>query len=416
MLQPTYADPALIVPRGTLPTQLHAELTSSDAVKLLIAGQRGMGKTTELKRLLDLFSEHETITVFVQFGAQESITNAMLVRIMAGGLVSAIDTRSDLPKQLHEPSAKTAKALEYLRSWFFKQEFSIESEETEEGAAELGGSLKVMKASKGVKHSRKESQKRTRETNRDFDDLVDRFNMVINAVRKESNKKVVFVVDDIDKIQNMDSVQSAFIHSAHVINRIDAPCVFTVPITYATSSIVRMGALPYGEIYRVPAVEVLFESGQDNKQAFAFMREVLKRRMPSNPIPLPVLDQIIRCSGGVIVDALRIARNICKKNFLEQIAVDDALLKEEFQKLVDDYVFVFDTPELWKKLDGLCTTSSKSAIMTDAALPQLLYKMIAIEYRGKSLWFDLHPAARELYRQKVTVIQRCKPIGSGGAP
>jgi GTPase SAR1 family protein len=401
MLQPTYADPSLIVPRGTLPIELHAELTSSDAVKLLIAGQRGMGKTTELRRLLQRFDVNETIPVFVQFGAQESITNAMLVGSMAGHLKGLIEN----------PSSKTVKAIESLKAWFYSEEHSLTTQEEVSGTAELGGELKVLTASKGVRHSNQKSTKKTRETNRDLNDLIDRFNYLIATVRKSSNKKVIFIVDDIDKIQDMASIQNAFIHSAHVVNRIDAPCVFTVPITYATSSIVRIGALPYGEIYRVPAVEVVLENGQSNDVAVAFMREVLNRRMPSKAIPGPLLDKIIRCSGGVIVDALRIARNICKKHFLEGRLVDDGLFQEQFQKLVDDYVFVFDSPHLWKKLDVLCTTTSKSAIMTDDALPQLLYKMIAIEYREKSLWFDLHPAARELHRQKAAVIRQCKDLG-----
>lgn len=83
----------------------------------------------------------------------------------------------------------------------------------------------------------------------------------------------------------MESIQNAFIHAAHVVNRIDAACVFTVPITYATSSIVRIA---------------------------------------------------------------------------------------------------------------------------DESLPELLYKMIAIEYRNHGLWFDLHPAVRELHKQKQAVIAQCK--------
>jgi hypothetical protein len=42
--------------------------------------------------------------------------------------------------------------------------------------------------------------------------------------------------------------------------------------------------------------------------------------------------------------------------------------------------------------------------MTDDALPDLLYKMIVIEYWDKKLWFDLHPAARALYRDHAEVI------------
>ena len=52
MLSPiTTPDPQLIVPRTNLPEQLQADIASSDPVKIFVAGQRGMGKTTELRRI-----------------------------------------------------------------------------------------------------------------------------------------------------------------------------------------------------------------------------------------------------------------------------------------------------------------------------------------------------------------------------
>lgn len=48
--------------------------------------------------------------------------------------------------------------------------------------------------------------------------------------------------------------------------------------------------------------------------------------------------------------------------------------------------------------------------MTDDMLPDLLYKMIVIEYRGKGVWFDLHPAVRRIYDQNREVIDA---IGQG---
>ncbi len=330
MLQPTYADSTLIVPRGTLPSELHAELTSSDSVKLLIAGQRGMGKTTELRRLLELFNPRETISVFVQFGAQEKITNAMLVSTMAGRLMQVAGS---LMQMVDHQSEAILKARDNLKSWFYSEEHTETYQEGDEGSAFIGGDIKILEAKKGVRHSKNRAVVKTRQTNRDMESLIDLFNSLIHSIRKHTGRKIVFIVDDIDKIQNMDSIQHAFIHSAHVVNRIDAPCVFTVPITYATSSIVRIGALPYGEIYRVPAVEVIQMNGQQNTVAFAFMREVLKRRMSSNPIPPSMLDDIIKCSGGVIVDALRVARIFAKSIFLKGAKSTMRFLRKSFKNL-----------------------------------------------------------------------------------
>ena len=75
----------LIVPRrGKLPEKLAIEIGASEAVKLLVAGQRGMGKTTELRRLVELLKSHENcIPIFLQFGSQEAITEVALITAMA---------------------------------------------------------------------------------------------------------------------------------------------------------------------------------------------------------------------------------------------------------------------------------------------------------------------------------------------
>lgn len=85
----------LIVPRGNLPEQLHAEILPSDSPKILVAGQRGMGKTTELRRLVEALNGSEFLPIFLQFGAQESISHSGLIRAMAHSLYLAGESKLD---------------------------------------------------------------------------------------------------------------------------------------------------------------------------------------------------------------------------------------------------------------------------------------------------------------------------------
>ncbi len=383
----------LIVPRGNLPEQLHAEILPSDSAKLLVAGQRGMGKTTELRRLVDLLSESEFLPIFLQFGAQESITQVGLIYAMAQSLYL-------------DPGAKLEKrSYEQFLQWYDREETAFVVEESMEGAAAVGGDLLFLKAKGGVKRKSGKKNKKTRRKIRDVRDLLTKFNELIERSRNASKKRIVFVVDDIDKVQDATSIENTFIHAAHFIGQISCPCIFTVPITYATSSYLRIAALPYTGIHRVPAVELADQQGKMNVEAFEFMRKVFKLRMPFNPLPDLLLDKVLRNSGGVLIDAMRMLRGICKSKVLDpNLPVDEALADFEFQQLVDDYKFVFDRPALWQKLSNFCRAADKQAIMTDDSLPELLYKMIVIEYHRKKLWFDLHPAARKLYEQNAQLI------------
>jgi hypothetical protein len=116
---------------------------------------------------------------------------------------------------------------------------------------------------------------------------------------------------------------------------------------------------------------------------------------------------VLAFSGGVLVDAMRMLRGICKQAILDGTErVNDATVNQYFQFLVDDYKYVFDTPELWKKLAQFCNADGNDTYITDESVPDLLYKMIIIEYRDDRMWFNLHPAARKLYEQNKAAIDK----------
>jgi len=343
--------------------------------------------------LTEYLRHSEFLPVFLQFGAQPSITQAGLVESMAQALY------------LHPASKLDEKSYRHLQDWFCLEETSNVIEEGHKGEAGIGGEYVVVSAKKKILRKSLKKTKKTRELVRDARELLNRFNDLIHRARKSSEKRVVFIVDDIDKVQDASSIENTFIHASHLVGQIDCPCIFTVPITYATSSYLRIATLPYTGIYRVPAVELMDSKGTRNESAFDFMRKVFHLRMPFNPIPGALLDKVLEYSGGVLIDAMRMLRGICKRAILDGVTtIDEGVVEEEFQRLVDDYKFVFDKPLLWQKLSAMCKAANKQAIMTDDALAELLYKMIVIEYWEKRLWFDLHPAARKLYEQNAQVI------------
>jgi len=374
---------------------VRAEIASADTVKLLVAGQRGMGKTTELRRFGELLEDSDFLPVFLPFGAQRSISEAGLIYSMAHAL--HLEPKAGLDEHSFKPR----------QDWYGREEISNILEKGSKGRASLGGEILILGAKGEVERKRLTKTKRSYEVVRDIHELVNRFNTLISKARRKSKRRVVFVVDDIDKVQDPSSIENTFIHASHILCAIDCPCIFTVPITYSTSPYLRIAALPYHGIYRVPAVDLRDENGKRNDYAFQFMQRVFELRMPFNPAPKELLQVVLVMSGGVLIDAMRMLRGICKRKILNPaLSVDEQMVDGEFQQLVDDYKFVFNTPQLWRKLSILCRAKDTKAYVTDDMLPELLYKMIVIEYRQKYIWFDLHPAARRLYEQNADVIEK----------
>jgi hypothetical protein len=388
----TQAD--LIVPKGRLPEELFTEVVPTDSAKLLLAGQRGMGKSTELRRFEDLLNKRGMLPIFLQFGAQESVSQSKLIYSMTDALSANRSAKLD------------DKAFQLFRTWYTQEEIVETVDEDCEGSAGVGGEFLILRAKGQIRHREGSTVKKTRIVFRSIGDLVDRFNELVEKARNACQKRIVFIVDDLDKVQDAHSIEQTFVDSPQTIARIVCPCVFTVPITYATSSSLRMATLGYS-VHRVPAVDLFDESGKRNEASFDFMRRVFKLRMRFNPVPEELLDKVLEYSGGVLVDAMRMLRESCKRKILDEtLAIDDALIEAVFQTLVDDHIFTFDRPDLWQKLGQLAVAKDKKVFRTDDKLPELLYRMILIEYCQKSIWFDLHPAARRLYEQNADVIQK----------
>lgn len=383
----------VIVPRTNLPEQLLAEIEPSEPVKIFVAGQRGMGKTTELRRFVDLLEDSDFLPIFLQFGSQEKIDHPSLIRLMANAL------------HAEQGSAVDERAFGRVSEWYTAVESVSIVEEGREGRASLGGKLVVAEATGGIFSKNMKSTKKTALPDKSVAGLVKCFNECVEKVQKASKKRLVFVVDDIDKVQDADSINTTFIHSSHLIGSLNCACIFTVPITYATSNYVRIAGLPYNGIHRVPAVDLFDEKGNRNAEAQQFMRQVFNLRMPYNPIPADLLDRVMDCSGGVLIDAMRMLRGICKRAIMNPgLKVDAGLVEEEFQQLVDDYQFVIDRLPLWQAVAEMANSQKKRTMVSEGLLPELLYKMIIIEYRQKKVWFALHPAAKLLYEQNKEIL------------
>lgn len=398
MLSPiTAVQAGIIVPRTNLPEQLHTEIMPADPVKIFVAGQRGMGKTTELKRFVDILEDSDFVPVFLQFGSQQSISHAGLINAMAQALYATEGIDID------------NKSFERLQEWYDTEEATTVMSESSGSKASLGGSYVILSASGEIAHTKTKNTKKTRTVEKGIVDLVGRFNSFVEKTAKTTRKRIVFIVDDIDKVQDSDSINSTFIHASHIIGNLNCACIFTVPITYATSNYVRIAGLPYNGIIRVPAVDLFDEKGNRNSSSQDFMRKVFELRMPYNPIPSQLLDKVLDFSGGVLIDAMRMLRGICKQAIMEpNLVVNDIVIQEEFQKLVDDYQFVIDRRPLWDALGHMCRGGASQTLAADGIMPELLYKMIAIEYFQKRTWFQPHPAARLLYEQSAHHLSELK--------
>ena len=113
--------------------------------------------------------------------------------------------------QAEQGSAVHGRVFERVSEWYSVEETVVLSKEGSEGKASIGGKVIIAEASGGIVSKKMKSSKKTAGADRTIAALVDRFNSCIQEVEKASERRLVFVVDDIDQVQEASSVNSTLI-------------------------------------------------------------------------------------------------------------------------------------------------------------------------------------------------------------
>jgi hypothetical protein len=194
----------LIVPRGTLPETLETEICSSDSVKLLVAGQRGMGKTTELRRLAQLLQSGTShLPVFVAFGSQESISETALVLSMANALYAQQDL------------GLTERSMREIRDWESTIELGEVVQELKEGTLGIGSNIPIISVKGAVGKTKTNSRTKKKTVLPSKIDLVSYFNKFVDEAQKKVGRSSLSLLTTLIRFKTSHRLKE---HSSTLLN------------------------------------------------------------------------------------------------------------------------------------------------------------------------------------------------------
>ncbi len=396
--------------------ELKKKLAGSNA-KILFAGHRGSGKSTELNRLE---REIKNDTFFVKFSVVEEldindISYVDLIMVMMEKLASEavqqdiITTGSKYIKQIKDWLADVTQINEKETGYQLEVQAGIKANQ---GVLSLFiGLIAEFKAA--IRASSNNKTVYRNELEKRVSILKANCNLLINEIEiglKAKNKRLLLVIEDMDKADTR-NVHEIFCKHSGILAELNTRMIFVVSMFALTTPNLADITGRYTMV-SLPMIKVREKSGVPFNAGIDTIKDVIERRAEPALFEEGVVRLLIDNCGGVFRDLfemIEIAANAADFRKRQTISKENAgyafeRLKAKYRGMItvsNEQNIGITTDDLYAKLVEVCTSTTKSHSL-DEKLLLLLSCLAVVEYNGVQ-WFDVHPAVKSLLQdmQKI---------------
>ena len=379
----------LYVPRD-LPeiSQLLFQLESKikEHTRILFTGHRGSGKTSELRRLKYELEKKDFFVVYVSTIDDLRLSDINYIDIFLMVIkktIEQIDNDGSL-KIDGDDLSEVEKLIEILSG-----NLTIEDIKTKKVGFGLTGILSMITAhlSSGFE-TREKYRKGFEEV---IDEIINLYNYIISVIEKQTSRKVVIVVDDLEKTPDRKQILEVLDGQSKVISKLCCHFILTLPTYIVYSTDARQVNLDFCSTYFLPIYEVKTKSGTLNSPEILKMIEIAKKRIINNCVNVATLEDCAIMSGGLMHDFLRLLANSCSiANSKKENKVSHAHLLTSFKSLSQDAKIGLDA----KYVEILKDIHKTKEIKITSDIKDLIYNLAILHYKSVDgdYWYDVHPA------------------------
>jgi hypothetical protein len=250
------------------------------------------------------------------------------------------------------------------------------------------------------------------EFERKVTDLVARINEIAAVIQSSTNKEVLVIIDDLDKL-DLAKVNDIYRDNIKAICLPSFRIIYTIPIAVLRDKFLKplIETETNDQISIMPVLK-LFEKGQIHQpnpeprsQAKDTLCQILHKRIEADLLQPETAEKIVFNSGGVLRESIRIANEWCRiclrlirRKPDCKVVIDDAILEEAIDNIRNDFAI-----PLGKVDYEILKTTFDNFSPDDPKQPEfleLLHGLYVLEYRNKQNWYDVHPIVVQLLRDK----------------
>lgn len=362
-------------------------------VQFLLAGHRGSGKTTELRKIEQELKD-EYLVLWID-------TETPLDRFNIGYAEVVVLIGYEIYQRAikHSWFSRKAKLIKDLENSL--KTIALADKRTSD--EKLGTSEWLEKLGVMLKHGLTREVTKTLNISPSLSEMLDRVNTIIEAAEKERNQKLLVIVDGLDRHEYSVALS---MFSSRLLTDLGCHIIYTIPISLRYS--------PYfvqaREFFQCldltnPPVFLCDQNGcptpTRDDAGRRVLASVIKARLSSlgqdyeSLFHPPALDLLCEKSGGVMRDLIRLAQYACQKAKGKGIRVvdletaQDALIKGRSDSTIHDYHY----PELARiHRTGKLSTTPIPNRQDMTICDELLHNKLALAYEdSKGRWYDVHP-------------------------
>ncbi|QLE53910.1 hypothetical protein FD724_39455 (plasmid) [Nostoc sp. C057] len=371
-----------------------------NSAKFLLAGHRGGGKTTELRRLEQhLNSKYtviwiDTVTALDQYNIGYAEVAVLIgIKIFEKVIQREWGLKDDLLNDL----------LESLKTVVYQHE------DAENTGLELPEIIK--KLGLILKQGLTRKVTTTLNIRPQLSKIIERVNAIIEAAEKRNNQKLLIIVDGLDR---HDQVTASEMFASPLLTQMSCHIIYTIPISLRYSQSFRQLMESFQkclDLTNLPVFkcdENLCPTTIPNQPGREILNSVIHKRLASlgdaykGLFHPDALELICEKSGGIMRDLVRLARTACeiglqnKLNLIDLETAQEAVREIRKDYNLNDYHYheldlIHRTGKLTMKTHVL--PNKGQFIICD----ELLQNKFVLGYydHSKKSWFDVNPILLE---------------------
>jgi hypothetical protein len=387
--------------------------------KILLAGFKGCGKSTELLRLklelendfiIDIFSVREKLDPN-NFSISElliAITTDLLIFVHKNH--DSIQLSKELMTKLENWSEKT-----------LKEKVSYNYAERQIGAgvnvnAGLGKILNFFaKLSFDFQSGRKFTEITSIETEKTLSDLILHCNLIVEEIKKQldtiKKSNIIIIVEDLEKV-HLDITEKLFFNYSRQLTSIACGFIYTFPISLVFNPMYNIIIQEFDGHQVLPMIKVHDKEWKDYQPGVRTILNIIDRRIDKtrNLIPPELLKNFIRMSSGSLRDLFRML-NLAAANALDykKERIEEIDYKYSVDQLKNDFYNTISyneknqmTPQDYYELLVKCHKDKEKKPMNDRGMLDLRHNMCVLGYNSES-WYDVHTVVKEILKEKKMI-------------
>lgn len=390
------------------------EKNPDGSLKILFAGHKGCGKTTELVRLQKSIEKDFVILNF-SVVKKLDILNIHYIELF-------IVTMEELFRFFKDEAGLSLddKLLKNVQNW-------IQSKEIEEINQKYMGLDVEAQAKSGIKipfiaeffakfstaaktsSSIKASLKTHVEPR--LPELILNCNLLINEIKNQlpslKKKGLLIIIEDLDKLDLQKAEDIFYIHSTQ-LTQLNCHCIFTFPIPLFYNIRYRTIIANYDVPAVLPMIKVFEKDQSECAEGVKVIEDIVKKRMD---IALfedrAILKTMIQKTGGCLWDLFRMIKVAADKaldfdrdkiNAKDYTAAYHALKSDYEHTIADNPERKIQVSQYYDVLRSCALDVKKKPDVTEPLL-DLMNNLTVLSYNGEN-WHDVHPIVKDILKEK----------------